>query len=77
MKMTHRQFDGALTWLSALAVTLRITLRRMSHELVVELARLNAARVGSFELSRLAPRARVRAVKAALADHHGGISRCC
>lgn len=48
-----------------------------AHELVKELRRLNTARIGSNELSRLAPSDRVRAVKAALAAHHEGTSRCC
>ena len=50
---------------------------RLSHQLVAELRRLNSARVGIDELSRLAPRDRARAVKAALAAHHKGRSRCC
>jgi hypothetical protein len=50
---------------------------QMSHELLNELGRLNSARVGEAELSRLAPRVRVRAVKAALVEHHKGASRCC
>ena len=51
--------------------------QQLWHELVDELRRLNSARLGSDELSRLDPRVRVHAVKAAVAAHHEGISRCC
>ena len=47
------------------------------HELMNEMRRLNRARLDSEELARLAPRDRVRAVKAALAAHHQKASRCC
>ena len=50
---------------------------RMSHEFATELSRLNSARMGKDELLRLAPRDRVRAVKAALMRHHRGAARCC
>jgi hypothetical protein len=63
--------------LVTLSQSLRFFARRLSHELVTELRRLNSARMGQNELSRLAPRDRVRAVKAALAAHHQGSSRCC
>ena len=49
----------------------------MSQEILNELRRLNSARIGSDELSRLAPRKRAQAVKAALEAHHRGTSRCC
>ena len=51
--------------------------QRLSHELIKELQRLNSARMGGDELSQLAPRDRVRAVKAALGAHHRGSGRCC
>jgi hypothetical protein len=57
--------------------SLRFAMLKLSHELVRELTRLNSARIGRSELSRLAPPERVRAVKGALAEHHQGISRCC
>jgi hypothetical protein len=62
---------------ATLSRNLHFKMRRLSHELVKELARLNSARIGRSELARLAPRDRVRAVKGALAAHHQGISRCC
>jgi hypothetical protein len=49
----------------------------MCHETIKELTRLNSARIGPQELSRLAPRKRARAVKDALAAHHAGHARCC
>jgi hypothetical protein len=49
----------------------------LSHQLVGELQRLNSARIGRSELLRLEPRARARAVKAALARHHEERPRCC
>ena len=49
----------------------------LSHEIVKELERLNSARLGKEALSRLTPRQRTRAVKAALEAHHAGITRCC
>lgn len=63
--------------LATLSQRLHFLARRLSHELVKELQRLNSARMGGNELSRLPPRDRVRAVKAALARHHEGSSRCC
>jgi len=51
--------------------------QRLSHELVREIERLNSARIGKSELSRLIARDRVRAVKAALEEHHKSSSRCC
>jgi hypothetical protein len=49
----------------------------VSHEIMKELRRLNSARMGQNELSRLARGERARAVKDALAAHHQGVSRCC
>ena len=51
--------------------------RRLSRELLVEFRRLNSARMGDAHLSRLSPRERARAVKAALATHHSKNARCC
>lgn len=51
--------------------------RRLCHEIVKEYQRLNSARLGKDELSRLASRDLVNAVKAALAEHHKGSARCC
>ena len=56
---------------------MRHSLPRLVRELLKELRRLNSARLGEGELSRLAPRDRARAVKTALAAHHKGTSRCC
>lgn len=42
-----------------------------------ELMRLNSGLIGEERLSRLPPRDRVRAVKAALARRHNGVTRCC
>ena len=50
---------------------------KLCHEIVTEYQRLNSARLGKDELSRLASRDRVRAVKAALVEHHKGSARCC
>lgn len=50
---------------------------RLCHEIVKEYQRLNSARLGRDALSRLASRDRVRAVKAALVEHHEGSARCC
>lgn len=63
--------------LAALFQRLQFLVRTMSHELGKELRRLNSGRMGRIELSQLAPRDRVCAVKAALAAHHKGTSRCC
>jgi hypothetical protein len=63
--------------LATLSRSLHLAMLTLSHELVKELTRLNSARIGRRELSQLAPRDRVRAVKSALAAHHQGISRCC
>lgn len=52
-------------------------LRALFHEIEMELRHLNSARIGKSELSRLAPRDRARAVKAALAAHHRSSARCC
>jgi len=50
---------------------------RVSQELVTELARLNTARLGNDVLSQLSRHGRAQMVKAALAKHHDGITRCC
>ena len=69
--------NGMRRSLATLSQGLYLRARRLSHELVKELRRLNSARMGRNELSRLAPRDRTRAVKAALAVRHKGSSRCC
>jgi hypothetical protein len=61
---------------SALVKSLRLV-AGLSREIVNELRRLNSARLGQDELSRLARGQRARAVKDALAAHHRGASRCC
>ena len=45
--------------------------------IVVELRRLNRARLESATLARMEPRERRNAVKAALAAHHHNGWRCC
>ena len=45
--------------------------------IAIELRRLNRARIDSTEFSKLPPRSRRNAVKAALAAHHRNRSRCC
>jgi len=50
---------------------------RLCHELEKELRRLNSARLGDAELSRLAPRERSQTVKQALDKHHRESARCC
>jgi hypothetical protein len=62
---------------ASMSQSFQLAAQRLSHELLKELARLNSARIGKNELARLAARDRVRAVKAALAAHHNGSSRCC
>jgi hypothetical protein len=42
-----------------------------------ELRRLNSAGLGTEELRRRSRRERVRMVKDALAQRHGGINHCC
>jgi hypothetical protein len=44
---------------------------------VIELRRLNCARMDSAVLASMQPRERSKAVKAALAAHHRNSSRCC
>jgi uncharacterized protein YjiS (DUF1127 family) len=63
--------------LATMAQNLCHLMRKLSRELVVELRRLNSARMGDSALSRLTPRDRVRAVKAALTAHHKESGRCC
>jgi pilus assembly protein TadC len=63
--------------LASVSRSLLLAAQQLSHELIKELARLNSARIGNDELSRLAMRDRTHAVKAALAAHHGGSWRCC
>jgi hypothetical protein len=79
VKTLHRQRSGSglRQSVAILSHNFNCMARTLSHELVDELVRLNTARLGSNELSRLTPRDRVRAVKAALAAHHKGTSRCC
>jgi hypothetical protein len=78
MTMSRPKYDTpARRSFATLSQRLHFLAVRLSHELASELARLNSARMGGGELSRLAPRARARAVKAALAEHHKDISRCC
>jgi hypothetical protein len=64
-------------WLATMSQKFDLLAGTLSHELLKELRRLNSGRIGSAQLSRLAPRDRVRAVKAALAAHHKATSRCC
>ncbi len=51
--------------------------RIVAAELYRELGRLNRARIGSEEFSRLSARERARAVKGALKAHHRNSGRCC
>jgi hypothetical protein len=44
---------------------------------VIELRRLNRARIDSARFARMRPRERRTAVKAALAAHHRKNSHCC
>jgi hypothetical protein len=77
--MKKRPANGAIIrrMLTLMLQKLRLQARTMLHEVLVELRRLNSARLGSDELSRLTPRNRVRAVKASLAAHHAKRARCC
>ena len=78
--MAQSRYDCNTRQRHALAIvwnTLHRSILKMSHQFLNELERLNSARVGKIELSRLSSRDRVRAVKAALVEHHKGISRCC
>jgi hypothetical protein len=45
--------------------------------IVIELRRLNRARLDSATLAGMGPRERRKAVKAALAAHYHNSSRCC
>ena len=53
------------------------TVLQVSRELLVELRRLNSARLGDAHLSRLSRSEQVRMVKTALSKHHSGSTRCC
>jgi len=78
MKMSRPKNSGAGKHrLAALANGLHHLALKLSHEIINELSHLNSARLGKAELSQLAPRERAQAVKAALATHHEGSSRCC
>jgi len=78
MTMSRPRYDTlAGPSFATLSQRLHFLAMRLSHELANELARLNSARLGDDELSQLTLRDRARAVKAALAEHHKGISRCC
>ena len=63
--------------LDLLSRHLPLSARTLFHEIEKELRRLNSARMGEAELSRLEPRDRARAVKSALAAHHRNSARCC
>ena len=52
-------------------------LAQLTGAIAIELRRLNSARLDSSTLSRMHPRDRPKAVKAALADHHSNRPRCC
>ena len=75
--MSRPQNSADMTLVCHFVADLHFLALRLSHELVKELRHLNSARMGGTELSRLAPRNRVRAVKASLVAHHEGSSRCC
>ncbi len=78
MKLRHPENGAGLgRFIAAWSRSLHHTSRTLSHQLLKELQRLNSARMGSGELSLLAPSERVRAVKAALMRHHEGKPRCC
>jgi hypothetical protein len=53
------------------------TLPHVAAAIVIELRRLNRARMDSAALASMQPRERRKAVKAALAAHHRNSSRCC
>jgi hypothetical protein len=76
MRMSCLKIAGARRLLRMLSGCVHSVVE-VSQEMAIELRRLNSARLGEDELSRLAPRERARAVKAALDAHHAGISRCC
>ncbi len=78
MEMSQRKIGAQLRHrIVSLSQSVHRASRALSHQLVRELQHLNSARMGKNELSRLEPRARVRAVKAALVKHHEGRPRCC
>jgi hypothetical protein len=52
-------------------------LRTLLHDLRAEMARLNRAGVAAETLKGRSRRERTRLVKAALADRHQGLARCC
>ena len=51
--------------------------RTLLHDLRAEMARLNRAGVAAETLTGRSRRERARLVKAALADRHQGLARCC
>jgi hypothetical protein len=75
MKRSHRKDAGS--WCGELLAHVNLMARRLCHEIAKEYQRLNSARLGKDELSQLASRDQVHAVKAALAQHHKGSARCC
>jgi len=52
-------------------------LAQLTSAIIIELRRLNSARIDSSTLSRMQPRDRRIAVKQALAKHHSNNPRCC
>jgi hypothetical protein len=75
MKLSPRKDAGVSR--GELLAHVNFLARKLFHEIVKEYQRLNSARLGKDELSRLASRDRVHAVKVALAEHHKGSARCC
>jgi hypothetical protein len=54
-----------------------LAMAQLVGAIVIELRRLNRARLDSAALARMGPRERRNAVKAALAAHYHNSSRCC
>jgi hypothetical protein len=63
-----------ITHIIRLAISM---LAQLTSAIAIELKRLNSARIDSSTLSRMQPRDRRQAVKAALAKHHSNNPRCC
>lgn len=77
MKVSRRKNGALRREFAALYEAIQLFATQLSHEVVNELQRLNSARMGKSELSRLSSRQAAQAVKAALNAHHRGRPRCC
>jgi len=77
MKESGQKHGALRRDLAALYKRLRLFAEKLSHDIEIELQRLNSARIGKSELARLSSRQATQAVKAALDAYHRERSRCC